>query len=191
MLALAVILLCVAVAGVAAGIARVDVRLVAGGCAVAGAIWLGCGWLSENDESSFRVVTLRLHVTGAATGEALPEVAVSARASEEGSEPVFYRLPSSIVGRSGLENGEILLVSIIAEVRLVGSLVDRLRDPPANAALVDQEIEFTADGYQPLRRSLSQLLPEGWPYAKMPQTPVEVMLEREPREGAEALGDRR
>lgn len=181
MLAVAVILLCLAVAAVAVGIARVNVRLVGGGCAVAGAIWLGCGWLTENEEadSIYQVVTLRLRAIDAATGAAVANIAANAHASAEGSEPVSYRLPASVVGPAGPDNGEILLVSIIVEVRLSGSLVDRMRDPAAHAELIDQTIEFNAAGYRPLRRTLSQLLPAGWPYAKLTDAPIEVELERE------------
>ena len=182
MLAVVVILLVLALAAVAVGMARVNVRLVAGGCAVAGAIWLGCGWLIENDDASYRVVTLRLRAIDAATGAIVQNVAASAQASVEGSEPVVYGLPSSLVGPTESGNGEFLLVSIIVEVRLSGSLIDRMRDPAANAKLADQTVEFNAAGYRPLRRSLSQLLPPGWPNASLPDRPIELHFDREPAE---------
>lgn len=179
MLAVAVILLFLAVAAAAVGMARVNVPLIAGGGAVAGAIWLGCGWLIENNDSTYRVVTLRLRAIDAASGAAVPSVATSARVEDEGSEPAAYRLPWSIIGPPAPGKPEILLVSIVVEARLSGSLIDRMRDPSAHTELVDQTIELNGAGYRPLRRTLSQLLPKGWPYAALPESPIEVLLERE------------
>lgn len=177
MLAVAFLLLLVAGAVVVVGIARVNVWLVAAGAAAAVTIWLACGWLNENAEPFLRVVTLRVRAVDAASGAAVPSLVVSTVAKDDRSEATVYRLPSSVDRSSG--NGPIVLVSMIAEGELNGSLVDRLRNPAAHAKLVDQPLEFAAPGYKPQHRQLSQLLPDGWPHVRRPAASITIELDRE------------
>ncbi|HVA48363.1 MAG TPA: hypothetical protein VNH11_18495 [Pirellulales bacterium] len=163
---------CLAAAAVLAyGIARLDIRLVAAGGAAAGMIWLGWGWSSEAEWTTYRLADLRLHVVDSATGKALQGVTVNTVASSERTERAVYRLPATLAARG------IFSVSIIAELHLTGSLLGQLRQPATHTKVADQELEFKAPGYRPLHRNLTQLLPDGWPAAPLPATPVQVRLD--------------
>jgi hypothetical protein len=160
------------------GVWKLDVRLLAGGAVLAGALWLGLGCTNPDEWLSHEVVTLRLRPVDAVSGEMVADAVVNAGEPPGRERSAAGRLPARPDARPD-GSAAALAVSLVVELRVKGSLVEQYQQPAACSEATDQLLEITAPGYRPWRGRLARLLPEGWPIARPAEAPILIELRPE------------
>jgi hypothetical protein len=155
----------VAVAILVYGIAKFDVRPIVAAGMLAGTAWMVAAWSNslEGPYERLTLLTLRVRIIDARTGKPIHGATVNVVGEDASGSPKSYPVPTAVDRVADGPNSELVRLSLIAEQRIGGSLVDRCCRPETDVELVDQRLEIVAAGYRPWRGSLMELLPEGWP----------------------------
>jgi hypothetical protein len=162
-----------AVALLAYGVVKTNVRFVVAGGILAAVVWLAAGVTNETEFERLDYVTLPLRAVDAATSKAVRDVTV--QVVDAGTR---YRLPATAARSPDGTATDVLTVSVFVKRKVSGSLLDRRRSPETTSELEDQDIEITAPGYQPCRGSLRQMLADT-PRNADPQAPLVIEMRHE------------